>query len=87
MTRDGGADVRSAVAASLGVLKDKKAFDALVLLLKDEDRMVRVAAAIALADIGDKRAVPVLQETITNEKNEEARQQMKEALQRLTSSS
>jgi HEAT repeat protein len=83
MIRDTGADVRSAVAASLGILKDKKASEALIHLLKDDDRMVRVSAAIALADIGDKQATPMLQEAIANEKNEEARMQMKEALQRL----
>jgi HEAT repeat protein len=67
----------------LGDLRDKRAIDPLVASLKDEYRMVRLAAALALADIGDKRAVPALTEAAANEKEEEARSQMKEALQRL----
>ena len=45
--------------------------------------MVKLAAAIALADIGDRSAVTALSEAVANEKDEEMRSQMKEALQRL----
>ena len=48
--------------------------------------MVKLAAALALADIGDKRAVPALTEAMTGEKDEETKAQMKEALQRLMAS-
>jgi HEAT repeat protein len=57
--------------------------DPLIQLLKDESRLVRVAAAISLADIGDKRAVAALNDAVTNEKEDEPRTQMKESLQRL----
>jgi HEAT repeat protein len=79
-------DVRSSAAAALGSLHDKSAVDALVHLLKDDNRIVKVAAAIALADIGDKRAVAALQEATNGEKDEETRTQMKEALRRLEAS-
>jgi len=83
VARDEAPDVRSAVAAALGDLRDKRAIDPLIHSLKDEYRMVKLAAAIALADIGDKRAVPALTEAVASEKEEETRLQMKEALQRL----
>jgi HEAT repeat protein len=82
-TRDEAPDVRAAVATALGDLRDPRAVDPLVQLLKDEREMVRAAVAFALADIGDKRAVAALDEAIVNEKQEETRTQMKEALQRL----
>jgi HEAT repeat protein len=43
--------------------------------------MVKLAAALALADIGDKRAVTALTDAVANERDEEAKSQMKEALQ------
>jgi HEAT repeat protein len=81
--RDEAPDVRSAVAAALGELHDKRGVDPLIMLLKDDYRMVKVAAALALADIGDKRAIAALDDAVANEKDDEARSQMKEALQRL----
>ena len=83
MMRDQGPDVRSAVAAALGDLRDPRAVDPLIQALKDEHKTVRVAAAIALADIGDKRAATAISETIANEREEESRSQIKEALNRL----
>ncbi len=84
--RDEAPDVRSAVAAALGDLRDKRAVEPLIHSLKDESRMVKLAAALALADLGDKRAVAALTEAVANEKDEEARSQIKEALQRLMAS-
>ena len=81
--RDEAPDVRSAVATALGDLRDKRAVDPLIRLLKDEYRMVKISAALALADIGDKRALGALDEAVSSEKDEETRNQMKEALQRL----
>jgi HEAT repeat protein len=78
--------MRSAVAAALGDLRDKRAVAPLIQSLKDEYRMVKLAAALALADIGDKGAVSALNEAVANEKDEETRSQMKEALQRLMAS-
>jgi HEAT repeat protein len=46
--------------------------------------MVKLAAALALADIGDKRALPALNDAVAIEKDEETKTQMKEALRRLT---
>jgi HEAT repeat protein len=83
MMRDQAPDVRAAVAASLGDLRDRRAVDPLIQALKDEYKMVKLAAALALADIGDKRAVPALNEAVSSERDEESRAQMKEALTRL----
>jgi HEAT repeat protein len=59
---DGRADVRYAVALSLGELRDREAVDRLIHMLKDRDIMPRQAAAIALGRIGDKAGVePLIQ--------------------------
>jgi HEAT repeat protein len=84
--RDEAPDVRAAVAAALGDLHDKRGVAPLVQSLKDDYRMVKLAAALALADIGDKSAVSALNEAVANEKDEEARSQMREALKRLMAS-
>jgi HEAT repeat protein len=55
----------------------------LIVLLKDEYKLVKVTAALSLADIGDKRAAAPLGEAVAGESDEETRSQMKEALQRL----
>ena len=55
-------------------------------LLKDDYAMVKVAAALALADIGDKAAVAPLREAIESEKDDEVRTQLSEALKRLEAS-
>jgi HEAT repeat protein len=78
--------VRSAVAAALGDLRDRRAVLPLIQLLKDEYRMVKLAAALALADIGDKSALSSMNEALAGEKDEETRSQIKEAIQRLNAS-
>ena len=50
----------------------------------DEDAMVRKNAAMALAKIGDKRAVPALTEAL-KDKNEDVRQAAREALKKIKS--
>jgi hypothetical protein len=44
---------------------------------------VKTAAALALSDIGDKRAVTAIKDAIAGEKDEETQTHLKEALQRL----
>src|SRR2546421_353701 len=83
MLKDADSEVRAAAANALGGLPDRRAVEPLILLLKDESRTVKLAAALALADIGDKRAVSALNEAVTNEREEETRTQMREALHRL----
>ena len=83
IVRDEAPDVRAAIAAALGAIRDSRGADTLLQLLKDVDKRVKVTAALSLADLGDKRAVTALTEAVTNEKDEEARSQIKEALQRL----
>lgn len=54
--------VRIESAIALGVLKDPRAFEVLVEMLEREGGD-RVGAAMALAELGDRRAVPALQKT------------------------
>jgi len=68
-------------------LKDRGGVDSLLALLKDDSKLVKVAAALALADIGDKRAVTPLADAVASEKDEEAKEQMNEALKRLKAAS
>jgi HEAT repeat protein len=83
LIREQSPDIRAAAAAALGDLRDKHAVEVLINLLKDESTTVKLSSALALADIGDKRAVAPLTEAVANEKDEETRSQMKEALHRL----
>jgi hypothetical protein len=55
---------RGAAASALGQLKDKRAFDILILSLSSENSSVRSSAASALGDIGDSRAVDALIATL-----------------------
>ena len=50
----------------------------------DEDAMIRKNAAMALAKIGDKRAIPALTEAL-KDKNEDVRQAAREALKKIKS--
>ena len=55
-----GGDLPSSIARVLGVLKDARGVDALIMLMKHRDVYVRRAAARSLGQIGDSRAVESL---------------------------
>jgi HEAT repeat protein len=54
----------------LGILGDEKAVDALILVLKDDNRFVRQDAIAALVKIGGERIVAPLTQALETEKNE-----------------
>jgi V8-like Glu-specific endopeptidase len=58
--RDRSTPVRAEAAVGLGVLREPQAFDPLVSLLRSGRRNLQVAAARALADLGDPRALGAL---------------------------
>lgn len=72
MLKDADAERRSSAAQLLGVLKDPRAVDGLIGLLKDDghgkeaSEPVCKIAAKALASIGDRRALPALLDTARN---------------------
>ena len=77
--------MRRSAAELLGSMEDETVLDALILVLKDEDRFVRQEAVLALKKIGGSRAVEHLAQALNTEKNEFVRDFIKKALERLQS--
>ncbi len=77
--------IRRSAAELLGLTADETAIDALIPLLKDENRFVRQEAVWALKKIGGSRAVEPLTQALNTEKNEFVRDFIKMALERLQS--
>ena len=69
----------------LGIMGDETAIDALIPVLKDENRFVRQEAVLALKKIGGSRAVEHLTQALNTEKNEFVRDFIEMALERLQS--
>ncbi len=65
--------VRAIGCEVLGKMREKKALKQIMMLLKDPSKYVREKAAIALGQIGDKRAVPILVEVLEKDDAEEVR--------------
>lgn len=77
--------VRREAVRFLGKLREKRAVDPLIRMLRDdEDNLVRGQAAEALGNIGDKRAVEPLLEAMGRETEYFRRKDIKKALVRLT---
>ncbi len=70
--RDDNRDVRLAAAMALGELRDRRAFEPLIVILKDEDWAMRHGAARALGNLGDPGAVELLIATL-KDKDENVR--------------
>ncbi len=77
--------VRRSAAELLGATADETVIDALIPVLKDENRFVRQEAVLALKKIGGSRAVEHLTQALNTEKNEFVRDFIKMALERLQS--
>lgn len=75
--------VRQSVCYALGSLGNPQAVPALIEALQDPDEYVRKAAVNALEQIGDERAIEPLQELLETEADEEFRQEIQKALDRL----
>ncbi|MFC1995463.1 HEAT repeat domain-containing protein [Chloroflexota bacterium] len=77
--------MRRSAAELLGSTEDEAAIDALIPVLKDENRFVRQEVVLALKKIGGPRAVENLTQALNTEKNELVRDFLKRALERLQS--
>lgn len=78
LRRFGWPDAREALA-KIG----KPAVEPLIQSLEDHATWARFSAAIALGEIGDKRAVEPLTQLLNNEKNEEIREAAEKALEKI----
>jgi len=75
--------MRRSAAELLGFTADETAIDALIPVLKDENRFVRQEAVLALKKIGGSRAVEHLTQALNTEKNEFVIDFIRTALERL----
>ncbi len=75
--------VRRSAAELLGSTADEAAIDALIPVLKDENRFVRQEVVLALKKIGDSRAVEHLTQALDTERNEFVIDFIRVALERL----
>jgi HEAT repeat protein len=69
----------------LGIMGDETAIDALIPVLKDENRFVRQEAVLALKKIGGSRAVEHLTQALNTEKNDFVRDFIRVNLERFQS--
>ncbi len=77
--------IRRSAAELLGLMADETAIDALIPVLKDENRFVRQEVVLALKKIGGSRAVEHLTQALNTEKNEFVIDFIRMALERLQS--
>ncbi len=77
--------MRRSAAELLGSTADETVIDALIPVLKDENRFVRQEAVWALKQIGGSKAVEPLTQALNTEKNEFVRDFIKMALEKLQS--
>ncbi|MFC1995873.1 HEAT repeat domain-containing protein [Chloroflexota bacterium] len=77
--------IRRSAVELLGLTADEAAIDALIPVLKDENRFVRQEAVLALKKIGGSRVVEHLTQALNTEKNEFVRGFIELSLERLQS--
>ncbi len=77
--------VRRRAVELLGLTADETAIDALIPVLKDENRFVRQDAVLALQKIGGSRAVEHLTQALDTEENEFVTGSIRMALEKLRS--
>ncbi len=77
--------IRRSAAELLGSTADETVIDALIPVLKDENRFVRQEAVLVLKKIGGSRAIEHLTLALNTEKNEFVIDFIKIALERLSS--
>lgn len=75
--------MRRSAAELLGATGDETVVDALIPVLKDENRFVRQEVVLALRKIGGSRAVEHLTQALDTEKNDYVRDFIRLALERL----
>jgi len=77
--------IRRSTVELLGLTADETVVDALIPVLKDENRFVRQETVLALKKIGSPKAVEHLTQALNTEKNEFVIDFIKIALERLQS--
>ncbi|MFC2047333.1 HEAT repeat domain-containing protein [Chloroflexota bacterium] len=77
--------MRRSAAELLGLTEDETVIDALIPVLRDENRFVRQEVVLALKKIGGSRAVENLTQALSTEKNELVRDFIRRVLERLQS--
>ena len=75
--------VRRHAVEMLGIIGDKEAVDALILVLKDKNRFVRQEAITALGKIGGERLVEPLTKALEEERDEFVQESVRKVLEKL----
>jgi len=75
--------VRRHAAEMLGIIGDKEAADALILVLKDKNRFVRQEVIAALGKIGGERLVEPLTKALEEEQDEFVQESVRKVLEKL----
>ena len=78
--KDNRDHVRYMAAKGLRELGDSDALEPMIILLKDENKYVRMMAVRVLGAIGGKKATIALAKALENERNEQVRETITEAL-------
>ncbi len=84
LQKDKSDEVRGACAFALGLIADVKAFDALVKSLSRKNDFIQRSAARSLGQIGDKRAIQVLEKIANDPKrHDDVKREAAESLKNL----
>ena len=75
--------VRTETIAALAQVGDKAAVPSIMVKLDDHDPAVRIAAAKALGDFGDRRALGYLTSRLTTDESDQVRLSAKEAIEKI----
>ena len=75
--------IRRDAVETLGMMKDERAVDALITVLKDKNRFVRKEAVLALGKIGDLKVVEHLTRALETEKDEFVKDYLRKVIERL----
>ncbi|MDP8217733.1 MAG: HEAT repeat domain-containing protein [Candidatus Theseobacter exili] len=75
---------KATIIQALGKTKNQKAADPLIKVLQNESSFLAMNAAEALASIGDKRAIPLIENRMKTEKDSFAREKFDKAYKKLT---
>jgi HEAT repeat protein len=84
LQKDKSDEVRGACAFALGLIGDVKAFDVLVKSLTKKNLFIQRSSARSLGQIGDKRAIPILEIILQDTKrHDDVKREASESLKRL----
>jgi HEAT repeat protein len=75
--------VRESVASSLGLTRDSRAFEPLIVALGDSQPGLRRRATLGLSLLGDERAIPALEALAARETNVAVVEAAREAIENI----